>query len=88
MVSDLAITGSRLEVTAVCPGAVDTAIHASSRNRPDVLAAGTSLSGARVIDAVREERFLVLSTDAYRDALASRAESLAAGDLPPLAAFE
>ncbi|MCP2339584.1 hypothetical protein [Actinomadura rupiterrae] len=40
------------------------------------------------MDAVRTQRFLVLTHDAYRPGLAARAAALASGELPPLPDYE
>jgi len=79
---ELRMTGSRIGVSVLCPGWVNTRINESDRNRPDTLAGGrpAATDGAasvlsqmlasgmapddvagKVHDAIREERFWVLT---------------------------
>ncbi|MFC4910284.1 SDR family NAD(P)-dependent oxidoreductase [Actinomadura gamaensis] len=102
---ELAVSGSRLRASVLCPGGVATRIHHSGRNRPpdapaepsedqafvdqiiaDTVAGGMApeLVAERVVRAVRDEEFLILTHDVYRPSLADRAAALAAGRLPDL----
>ncbi|RSN69276.1 MULTISPECIES: SDR family NAD(P)-dependent oxidoreductase [Actinomadura] len=105
LAQELAMEGSRIGVSALCPGGVATRIHESERARPaglesapgddvafmDEMIAATVAGGiapedvaARVVGAVRERRFLVLTHPEYEPGLADQAAALAAGRLPPL----
>ena len=101
---DLAMTGSKLKVTALCPGMVQTNLDTRSlESRPPELATkltedaammnqvlteylseGIEASevAAQVLDAIRTERFLVLTHPHHIDALRLRTEQLASGALP------
>ncbi|MFG3435730.1 SDR family NAD(P)-dependent oxidoreductase [Nonomuraea sp. NPDC047897] len=110
---DLIATGSKLRVTALCPGAVRTRINRSERVRPFHLAVAPTPDGldqqsrvdaaadaavdaavdrgidpARVadmvVDAVHEERFLLLTHPEYETDLRRQTETLLAGGLPAL----
>lgn len=109
LAQDLALTGSKLRVTALCPGAVLTRINRSERVRPaDLLVARTrddlesqdiidsalakGIDPARVADlvvqAVHEERFLLLTHPEYAGGLRHQVEVLLSGGLPPLPDYE
>ena len=101
---DLAMTGSKLKVTALCPGMVQTNLDSGSlESRPPELATtltedaammnqvlteylseGIEASevAAQVLDAIRTERFMVLTHPHHVDALRLRTEQLASGTLP------
>ena len=101
---DLAMTGSKLKVTALCPGMVQTNLDTGSlESRPPELAstnpeADAFMSqalrelldqgipaeevAAQVIDAIRTERFMVVTHPHHLDALRLRTEQLASGTLP------
>jgi NAD(P)-dependent dehydrogenase (short-subunit alcohol dehydrogenase family) len=100
---DLAAAGSKLRVTALCPGAVKTRIADSARLRPDGLVSyptqdeldaeqAVSRSAERGIDpaelaelvvqAVHEDRFLVLTDPKYAERLRQQTETLLTGSLP------
>lgn len=104
LAADLQAVGSKLKVTALCPGMVATNIAVESeRHRPadlhavttddqafvnDILV-GVTAEGIEpaevarmVVDAVREERFLLLTHPHHAASLTERAEALAAGLLP------
>lgn len=109
LAGDLAAVGSPMKVTALCPGAVNTSIAGSDRNRPASLRATASADAdfveqmlreatargmapgdvaALVVDAIRAERFLLLTSDGYATALRHRVDQLLAGDLPLVPPFE
>ncbi|GAA5080091.1 NAD(P)-dependent dehydrogenase (short-subunit alcohol dehydrogenase family) [Thermocatellispora tengchongensis] len=110
LAQDLRLAGSRLKVTALCPGVVRTGIARSERNRPPELAAtGDSDDGAAmrafaedsvrhgidpaevaaaVVEAVRAERFLVLTHPRHADGLRAQTRLLLAGEPPPVPAGE
>ncbi|MEV0196473.1 SDR family NAD(P)-dependent oxidoreductase [Nonomuraea sp. NPDC050691] len=102
---DLVASGSKLRVTALCPGAVRTRINRSERVRPFDLTVARStdelesqervdagvargIDPARVadmvVDAVREERFLLLTHPEYGGSMRQQTETLLAGGLPTL----
>ncbi|WP_113700667.1 SDR family NAD(P)-dependent oxidoreductase [Nonomuraea lactucae] len=109
---DLIVSGSKLRVTALCPGAVRTRINHSERVRPldlalapDALPAGSDDLAAQeridaavgegmdpaevagmVVDAVREQRFLLLTHPEYEKSLRLQTETLLSGGLPGLRA--
>ncbi len=104
LAADLAMVGSALKVTALCPGTVATDIAAGSeRHRPAELATSATDDQAfvnqvlvevtaegidpgevasMVVDAVRAERFLLLTHPYHADAVVDRAAQLATGALP------
>ncbi|RAY16230.1 3-oxoacyl-ACP reductase [Actinomadura craniellae] len=109
LAQELALDGTRLGVSALCPGGVTTRIHESERVRPAALATEPGEDSAfmnemiattvergipprevadRVVDAVRERRFLVLTHPEYAPGLPAQAESLVAGRLPGMPDFE
>ncbi|MDN3357577.1 SDR family NAD(P)-dependent oxidoreductase [Actinomadura sp. DC4] len=109
LAQELALEGTRLRVSALCPGGVVTGIHLSERRRPASLRtepgedsafmaemiAATVAGGippdevaARVVEAVREKRFLVLTHPAYEPGLAEQAAALSEGRLPRMPDFE
>jgi NAD(P)-dependent dehydrogenase (short-subunit alcohol dehydrogenase family) len=100
---DLAATGAKLRVTALCPGSVKTRIGEPARLRPPSLAStqtqdevesleqvGRLVAGgiepSRVADlaveAIREERFLVLTDPKYAERLRLQTETLLTGSVP------
>jgi len=104
LAADLALVGSAIKVTALCPGMVATDIAVGSeRHRPTELATSPTEDqafvnevlvevtaqgidpaevAAMVVDAVRAERFLLLTHPHHADALLDRATQLATGTLP------
>ncbi|MFG1707152.1 SDR family NAD(P)-dependent oxidoreductase [Nonomuraea sp. M3C6] len=103
LAQDLAATGAKLRVTALCPGAVRTRIGEPARVRPpglvntptqdevDSLAAVArgaergiepSQVADLVVQAIREERFLLLTDPKYAARLRRQTETLLTGDLP------
>ena len=109
LANDLASTGSKLKVTALCPGMVATSLDLSSkRSRPAALAtaesADSQLADAgladalgdgiapaevadMVIEAIRQERFMLITHPHHVAVLEARATSFAAGQLPAPAEF-
>ncbi|GAA2367148.1 SDR family NAD(P)-dependent oxidoreductase [Nonomuraea africana] len=100
---DLAQIGSKLRVSALCPGGVRTGINRSERVRPaDLIVARTrddltsqewldgmlekGMEPAEVadaaVDAIRQERFLVLTHPGYEERLREQTAALLAGLLP------
>lgn len=109
LAQELALEGSKLGVSALCPGGVTTRIHESERTRPASLGtepgedsafmaemiAATVAGGIppdevadQVLEAIRAERFLVLTHPAYEPGLAEQAAALATGRLPRMPDFE
>ncbi|MEU6996858.1 SDR family NAD(P)-dependent oxidoreductase [Nonomuraea sp. NPDC046570] len=109
LAQDLVTAGSRLRVTALCPGGVRTQINRSERVRPadlamartrDDLAAQSVVDGlvekgidpgevaAAAVEAIKQERFLVLTHPGYEQGLRDQAESLLAGTLPATPVYE
>ncbi|MFD9943934.1 SDR family NAD(P)-dependent oxidoreductase [Nonomuraea sp. NPDC059023] len=109
LAQDLAITGSKLKVTALCPGAVRTQINTSERVRPADLLVGRTRDdyaaqgiidaimergidpadvARQVVEAIREERFLLLTHPEYAKGLRDQLEALLDGALPPLPGYE
>ncbi|UCE87700.1 MAG: SDR family NAD(P)-dependent oxidoreductase [Deltaproteobacteria bacterium] len=108
---ELALRGSRIRVSALCPEAVATRIDACERHRPPRFRAAadrrdpsperelveSALSKAvetgiapgaiaeRVLAAIRDERFYILSDDAWRDSCHARLEDIRAGRNPSFA---
>ena len=105
---ELALRGSQVRVSALCPELVATHIDAAERNRPAHLrseggasperelvqqaiaqgvAKGTPPAkiADRVLDAIRAERFYVLSDDEWRRSSRVRLEDLDLGRNPTLA---
>jgi NAD(P)-dependent dehydrogenase (short-subunit alcohol dehydrogenase family) len=98
LLHDLRAAGSGIGVSVLCPGVVPTRIAASGRNRPggptgplDIptqeALPPTAMTAAeiaeRVVDAVREDRFWVITHEGSFDLVAERAAGMAKGD-PPL----
>ncbi len=101
---DLALVGSKLGVTALCPGMVRTNLDAQSlETRPAELASTMTDDAAfanealgqylaegidaadvadQVVDAVRADRFMVVTHPHHVDALRNRTAQLADGHLP------
>jgi NAD(P)-dependent dehydrogenase (short-subunit alcohol dehydrogenase family) len=105
---ELALRGSQVRVSALCPELVATRIDAAERNRPahlrseagagperelvrQAIAAGVAQGtppatiADRVLDAIREERFYVLSHDSWRRSSEVRAEDIRLARNPTLA---
>lgn len=74
---DLALVGSPIKVSALCPGAVDTAIAGSDRNRPAALAADKSADAELVETALRDTTAAGMTPDAVAEQVvaAIRAET-------------
>lgn len=64
---DLALVGSAIKVSALCPGAVDTAIAGSDRNRPAALAAEKSADAELVETALRDTTAAGMTPDAVAE---------------------
>ncbi|GGO74400.1 SDR family NAD(P)-dependent oxidoreductase [Nonomuraea cavernae] len=109
LAQDLAAVGSRLRVTALCPGGVRTRINHSEQVRPAglSLARGSDDPEAQerldaavergiepervadlVVEAIHEERFLVLTHPDYGMGLRRQTDALLTGGIPPLPAYE
>ena len=108
---ELALRGSQVRVSALCPELVATRIDASERNRPAPLRPEPGAAGEgperelvrqaiiqgvargtppakianRVLDAIREQRFYVLSDDGWRRSSEVRSEDIRLGRNPTLA---
>lgn len=97
MQSELTLLQSKLKVSVLCPGFVNTNITDSKRNRPAELAntlppveeppggirdmikergIPPAEVGEMVFDAIREERFYILTTDEFDDRLRERMENV------------
>jgi len=108
MQSELTLLQSKVKVSVLCPGFVDTNIADARRNRPEDLpdtlpqpeeAAGgmrdllkerglpPSEVGRMVLDAVREERFYVLTTHEFDDAIRERMDNVLERRNPELRPF-
>ena len=107
---DLAATGARIGVSALCPGLVATGIAHSRRNRPESLASEQTAAAdfveqalrdsaaaqgrhpdevaGLVVDAIRNDEFLVPTRDSYARQLTERAEDLTARSVPRSPAFD
>jgi NAD(P)-dependent dehydrogenase (short-subunit alcohol dehydrogenase family) len=104
---ELQLLGSKVRVSVLCPGFVQTRILESDRNRPAGLASGTErprpaeLAEAvetaireglppaevarQVVEAVRADRFYVLTHVEYANAIRERLEDVLAGeDIRPM----
>jgi NAD(P)-dependent dehydrogenase (short-subunit alcohol dehydrogenase family) len=100
---ELAMQGSPVKVSVLCPGFIRTRIHESTRNWPDSLgerpdiessAIGDVVRGlveggmdpaalaTRVVDAIRAERFFILSADEHARVPAARGEEARTGAQP------
>jgi NAD(P)-dependent dehydrogenase (short-subunit alcohol dehydrogenase family) len=99
---DLNRTNPQIKVSLLCPGAVDTRIADSTRNRPDdagdmpdhqlVADALVDLTTSRgrppaevaelVLDAIRTERFLILTSEHTAAMARDRIDALLEGNLP------
>jgi NAD(P)-dependent dehydrogenase (short-subunit alcohol dehydrogenase family) len=87
---ELADTG--VGVSLLCPGQVDTNIHASEQVRPEALRTGRERApaeadeaglapdevGRRVLDAVREGEFYIITHDEYREYMKLRFDGILA----------
>ena len=103
---DLRAAGANVGVTVVCPGAVQTRIYESERNRPDAIAAAdlrpsgnraadikaflaTGLTAddvaGQIVDAVRADRFYVVTSPERTADVVRRAQAIASGEDPPAA---
>lgn len=109
----LAEANSKLHVSVLCPGGVNTRIALASRNRPDELWEGnarpsheeleareatwanrTGATGMapeevanRVLSAIRDEQFYILTHDEYDGAIRTRMEGILARRNPGAAPF-
>ena len=107
---ELALRGSRIKVSVLCPEVVATHIGASARNRPRELQLDPARSAPsperevveqalveaiqkgvppsemaeRVLKAIREERFYILSDDEWRKSCNTRLEDIREGRNPTL----
>jgi NAD(P)-dependent dehydrogenase (short-subunit alcohol dehydrogenase family) len=101
---ELALRQSKIKVSVLCPGLVNTRITDSGRNRPDALrnpdqpAAGGDPTGLRerlekeglppsevarqVFEAIRDERFHILTDDKFDDVIRTRVEDVLARRQP------
>ena len=105
---ELAMRQSKIKVSVLCPGLVNTRISDSGRNRPESLrnaeadstAIGAQLGGPnlaellakeglppanvadQVLDAIREERFYILTDDRFDDRIRTRMEDVLARKNP------
>jgi NAD(P)-dependent dehydrogenase (short-subunit alcohol dehydrogenase family) len=100
---ELAMTGSPVKVSVLCPGFIRTRIHESARNWPEALGdppeietspIGDMVRGlveggkepaelaARVVDAIRTDRFFILSDDRHAGVPAARGEEARTGAQP------
>lgn len=104
---ELAMIGSPVRVSVLCPGFIRTRIHESERNWParlgdpppglgnDLLAASVRATieagmdpadlAARVVAAIRDERFFILSDDEHAVLAQQRADDVRTGRQPRLA---
>lgn len=104
---DLALLGTSIKVSVLCPGFVQTGIADSHRNRPAALqnadeparpdmteqlvrqALATGLPPSevaqQVLDAIREERFYVLTHPQFARQIRERMEDLVENRVPPTA---
>lgn len=109
LAQDLAAVGSRLRVTALCPGGVRTRINHSEQVRPAALSIARGSDGLEtqdrldslvergiepervaglVVEAIHEERFLLLTHPDYGTGLRRQTDALLTGGIPPLPAYE
>jgi NAD(P)-dependent dehydrogenase (short-subunit alcohol dehydrogenase family) len=105
---ELAMRQSKIKVSVLCPGLVNTRISDSARNRPESLrnaeadstTIGAQLGGPnlaellakeglppanvadQVLDAIREERFYILTDDRFDDRIRTRMEDVLARKNP------
>jgi NAD(P)-dependent dehydrogenase (short-subunit alcohol dehydrogenase family) len=105
---ELAMRQSKIKVSVLCPGFVNTRISDSARNRPESLRnaevdgtpIGAQLGGPnlaellakeglppanvadQVLDAIREERFYILTDDKFDDRIRTRMEDVLARKNP------
>ncbi|MEV0592033.1 SDR family NAD(P)-dependent oxidoreductase [Nonomuraea cavernae] len=109
LAQDLAAVGSRLRVTALCPGGVRTRINHSEQVRPAALSIARGSDGLEtqdrldslvergiepervaglVVEAIHEERFLLLTHPDYGTGLRRQTDALLTGGIPPLPDYE
>ncbi len=106
---ELALTGSKVKVSVLCPAVVNTRIGESGRNRPEdlrneadggnpaqmqameqafraLLATGLPPSdvASAVVEAIREERFYIITHDETRARVRARMEDIVEGRNPTL----
>ncbi len=89
----LELAGSGVGVSLLCPGLVETNILESERVRPESLRTGTQQTaasdgdeagmhpddvGRRVVDAVREEEFYIITHDDHREYMEMRFDGILA----------
>ena len=104
---ELAMRQSKIKVSVLCPGLVNTRISESGRNRPESLRnaetpapAGLAIGGPslaerlvteglppanvadQVLEAIREERFYILTDDKFDDPIRTRMENVLARKNP------
>jgi NAD(P)-dependent dehydrogenase (short-subunit alcohol dehydrogenase family) len=106
LAAELALHGSPVKVSVLCPGWVNTRINEADRNRPPELqppdGAGTSMAemgrqlldgllksglqpsevASRVLDAIREERFYILTHPEMTPMITQRMEDIVQGRNP------
>jgi NAD(P)-dependent dehydrogenase (short-subunit alcohol dehydrogenase family) len=105
LASDLALHGSPVKVSVLCPGWVNTRIHEADRNRPpdlrhevadesmaemgrqilgNLISSGMPPSevAARVVEAIREERFYILTHPEMMPAVRNRMDDILEGRTP------
>lgn len=103
LATELALTGSPVKVSVLCPGFIRTRIAESDRNWPSTLGPPPSpvvgpmrdlarqlvesgmdpgAFAARVVEAMKADRFFVLSDDAHAALPRQRAEEAASGAAP------
>jgi NAD(P)-dependent dehydrogenase (short-subunit alcohol dehydrogenase family) len=106
LAGELALHGSPVKVSVLCPGWVSTRIHEADRNRPpelqpdedadttmaemarqmieSLIASGLAPSevASKVLDAIREERFYILTHPEMTPAVRVRMEDILEGRTP------
>src|SRR5438270_10887144 len=105
LLGELALHGSPVKVSVLCPGWVNTRIHEADRNRPpelqqenpdntmaemgrqlleNLVASGLSPSevAGQVVDAIREERFYILTHPEMTPMVRNRMEDVVEGRNP------
>jgi NAD(P)-dependent dehydrogenase (short-subunit alcohol dehydrogenase family) len=106
LAAELALHGSPVKVSVLCPGWVNTRIHEADRNRPpelqpdqeadqtmaemgrqilgNLIASGLPPSevASRVLDAIREERFYILTHPDMTPMVRHRMEDILEGRTP------
>jgi short-subunit dehydrogenase len=88
---ELAFHAPRVKVSVLCPEAINTGIAEAERNRPGHYSAAGDIGispdimAARVLDAIREERFYILSDEAWRESANIRLDDIRQGRNPTFA---